>query len=167
MFAPLNAACSPSPKTTAKGSWVFKVKLSSQSKSDWLAGSLTTAKVIAAGAECLLLPLAGTGSESESRRPERAVRKEALSGRVDSASLSVPATMITTVPKTPLTYENGMHSTPAAITFAVSDFDWEESLTLKTQLPFAVVLGEGLHAALRGANMVEGGRERRDLYQGL
>ncbi|KAJ6547808.1 P-loop containing nucleoside triphosphate hydrolase protein [Mycena vulgaris] len=56
MSAPLNATSS-SPQTPANGSRAkFKVKLSSQSKSDWLAGSLTTAKLIAAGAECIPFP---------------------------------------------------------------------------------------------------------------
>ncbi|KAJ6546003.1 hypothetical protein DFH09DRAFT_1282005 [Mycena vulgaris] len=57
MSAPLNAKSSSPPQTPANGSQVkFKVKLSSQSKSDWLAGSLTTAKLIAAGAECIPFP---------------------------------------------------------------------------------------------------------------
>ncbi|KAJ6506460.1 hypothetical protein DFH09DRAFT_1289113 [Mycena vulgaris] len=56
MSAPPNPASSSSPQTPAKGSRVFKVKLSSQSKSDWLAASLTTAKVIAAGVECISFP---------------------------------------------------------------------------------------------------------------
>ncbi|KAJ6543526.1 P-loop containing nucleoside triphosphate hydrolase protein [Mycena vulgaris] len=55
MSAP-NSASSPSPQTPAKGSRVFKSKSSSQSKSDWLAASLTTAKVTAAGAECIPFP---------------------------------------------------------------------------------------------------------------
>ncbi|KAJ6500312.1 hypothetical protein DFH09DRAFT_1336207 [Mycena vulgaris] len=54
MSAPPNAASNPSPQTPATGK--FKVNLSSQSKSDWLAGSLTTAKLIAAGAECVPFP---------------------------------------------------------------------------------------------------------------
>ncbi|KAJ6548012.1 hypothetical protein DFH09DRAFT_1281725 [Mycena vulgaris] len=56
MSAPPNPASSTSPQTQAKGSWVFKSKSSSQSKSDWLAASLTTAKLIAAGAECIPFP---------------------------------------------------------------------------------------------------------------
>ncbi|KAJ6547732.1 hypothetical protein DFH09DRAFT_634051 [Mycena vulgaris] len=57
MSNPLNATSSSPPQTPAKGSQVkFKVRLSSQSKSDWLAGSLTTAKLIAAGAECIPFP---------------------------------------------------------------------------------------------------------------
>ncbi|KAJ6575699.1 hypothetical protein DFH09DRAFT_377819 [Mycena vulgaris] len=55
MSAPNSASSSP-PHTPSKGTRIFKVKLSSQSKSDWLAGSLTTAKVIAAGAECVPFP---------------------------------------------------------------------------------------------------------------
>ncbi|KAJ6547944.1 hypothetical protein DFH09DRAFT_1281699 [Mycena vulgaris] len=56
MSASPNPASSTSPQTQAKGSWVFKSKSSSQSKSDWLAASLTTAKLIAAGAECIPFP---------------------------------------------------------------------------------------------------------------
>ncbi|KAJ6547899.1 hypothetical protein DFH09DRAFT_631824 [Mycena vulgaris] len=56
MSAPPNPASSTSPQTQAKGSRVFKSKSSSQSKSDWLAASLTTAKLIAAGAECIPFP---------------------------------------------------------------------------------------------------------------
>ncbi|KAJ6547737.1 hypothetical protein DFH09DRAFT_1320703 [Mycena vulgaris] len=57
MSAPLNATSSSPPQTPAKGSrFKFKVNLSSQSKSDWLAGSLATAKLIAAGAECIPFP---------------------------------------------------------------------------------------------------------------
>ncbi|KAJ6547999.1 hypothetical protein DFH09DRAFT_1281720 [Mycena vulgaris] len=56
MSAPPNPASSTSPQTLAKGSRVFKSKSSSQSKSDWLAASLTTAKLIAAGAECIPFP---------------------------------------------------------------------------------------------------------------
>ncbi|KAJ6527576.1 hypothetical protein DFH09DRAFT_162964 [Mycena vulgaris] len=56
MSAPHNAASSSPPQTPVKGSQVFKVKPSSQSNSDWLAGSLTTAKLIAAGAECIPFP---------------------------------------------------------------------------------------------------------------
>ncbi|KAJ6500305.1 hypothetical protein DFH09DRAFT_1289825 [Mycena vulgaris] len=56
MSAPPNAESTSPPQTPAKGSQVFKVKVSSQSKSDWLATSLTTAKVIAAGAECIPFP---------------------------------------------------------------------------------------------------------------
>ncbi|KAJ6506482.1 hypothetical protein DFH09DRAFT_1289119 [Mycena vulgaris] len=56
MSAPCNTASSPSPQTPAKGSRMFKSKPSPQSKSDWLAGSLTTAKVIGAGAECIPFP---------------------------------------------------------------------------------------------------------------
>ncbi|KAJ6484278.1 hypothetical protein DFH09DRAFT_1291829 [Mycena vulgaris] len=56
MSAPPNPASSTSPQTQAKGSRVFKSKSSSQSTSDWLASSLTTAKVIAAGAECIPFP---------------------------------------------------------------------------------------------------------------
>ncbi|KAJ6583089.1 hypothetical protein DFH09DRAFT_280467 [Mycena vulgaris] len=57
MSAAPNPASSPSPQTPATRSQVkFKFNLSSQSKSDWLAGSLTTAKVIAAGAECIPFP---------------------------------------------------------------------------------------------------------------
>ncbi|KAJ6468167.1 hypothetical protein DFH09DRAFT_506627 [Mycena vulgaris] len=51
-----NATSSSPSHTPAKGTRIFKVKLSSQSKSDWLAASLTTAKVIAAGAECIPFP---------------------------------------------------------------------------------------------------------------
>ncbi|KAJ6547814.1 hypothetical protein DFH09DRAFT_1505800 [Mycena vulgaris] len=53
---PPNPASRSSPQTPGKRSRVFKVKLSSQSKSDWLASSLTTAKLIAAGAECIPFP---------------------------------------------------------------------------------------------------------------
>ncbi|KAJ6547973.1 hypothetical protein DFH09DRAFT_632327 [Mycena vulgaris] len=56
MSAPPNPASSTSPQTQAKGSQVFKSKSSSQSQSDWLAALLTTAKVIAAGAECIPFP---------------------------------------------------------------------------------------------------------------
>ncbi|KAJ6547939.1 hypothetical protein DFH09DRAFT_1505223 [Mycena vulgaris] len=56
MSTPPNPASSPSLRTQAKGSRVFKSKSSSQSKSDWLAASLTTAKLIAAGAECIPFP---------------------------------------------------------------------------------------------------------------
>ncbi|KAJ6506473.1 hypothetical protein DFH09DRAFT_282549 [Mycena vulgaris] len=56
MSAPPNPASSTSPQTQAKGRRVFKSKSSSQSKSDWLAASLTTAKLIAAGAECIPFP---------------------------------------------------------------------------------------------------------------
>ncbi|KAJ6547728.1 hypothetical protein DFH09DRAFT_1281729 [Mycena vulgaris] len=56
MSTPPHAASSSSLQTPAKGSGVFKGRLSSQSKSDWLAGSLTTAKLIAAGAECIPFP---------------------------------------------------------------------------------------------------------------
>ncbi|KAJ6545997.1 hypothetical protein DFH09DRAFT_1282001 [Mycena vulgaris] len=57
MSAPINATSSSPPQTPAKGSRIkFKVNLSSQSKSDWLAGSLTTAKLIAAGAEYIPFP---------------------------------------------------------------------------------------------------------------
>ncbi|KAJ6521304.1 hypothetical protein DFH09DRAFT_223266 [Mycena vulgaris] len=56
MSTPPNAVSSSSPQTPAKGSGVFEGRLSSQSKSDWLAGSLTTAKLIAAGAECIPFP---------------------------------------------------------------------------------------------------------------
>ncbi|KAJ6545994.1 hypothetical protein DFH09DRAFT_1321232 [Mycena vulgaris] len=57
MSAPANATSSSPPQTPAKGSrFKFKVNLSPQSKSDWLAGSLTTAKLIAAGAECIPFP---------------------------------------------------------------------------------------------------------------
>ncbi|KAJ6543520.1 hypothetical protein DFH09DRAFT_1390615 [Mycena vulgaris] len=56
MSAPPNPASSTSPQTQAKGSRVFKSKSSSQSKSDWLAASLTTAKLIAYGAECIPFP---------------------------------------------------------------------------------------------------------------
>ncbi|KAJ6547953.1 hypothetical protein DFH09DRAFT_1281702 [Mycena vulgaris] len=56
MSAPPNPPSSPSPQTQAKGTRVFKSKSSSQSKSDWLAASLTTAKLIAAGAECIPFP---------------------------------------------------------------------------------------------------------------
>ncbi|KAJ6548005.1 hypothetical protein DFH09DRAFT_1281722 [Mycena vulgaris] len=56
MSAPPNPASNTSPQTQAKGSRVFKSKSSSQSKSDWLAASLTTAKLIAAGAECIPFP---------------------------------------------------------------------------------------------------------------
>ncbi|KAJ6484273.1 hypothetical protein DFH09DRAFT_1291826 [Mycena vulgaris] len=51
-----DAASNSPPPTPAKGPQVFKVKLSSQSKADWLATSLTTAKVIAAGVECIPFP---------------------------------------------------------------------------------------------------------------
>ncbi|KAJ6547806.1 hypothetical protein DFH09DRAFT_1087554 [Mycena vulgaris] len=87
MSAPLNATSSSSPQTSGKGSRVFKVKLSSQSKSDWLTGSLTTAKLITAGAECIPFPyvkgvfgmvviilemveVGNCESEAESGRPE-------------------------------------------------------------------------------------------------
>ncbi|KAJ6523535.1 hypothetical protein DFH09DRAFT_198317 [Mycena vulgaris] len=56
MSAPSIAASSSHPPTPAKARWGFKLKLSSQSKSDWLAGSLTTAKLIAAGADCIPFP---------------------------------------------------------------------------------------------------------------
>ncbi|KAJ6506434.1 hypothetical protein DFH09DRAFT_282256 [Mycena vulgaris] len=56
MSTPPNPASSPSLRTQAKRSRVFKSKSSSQSKSDWLAASLTTAKLIAAGAECIPFP---------------------------------------------------------------------------------------------------------------
>ncbi|KAJ6547760.1 hypothetical protein DFH09DRAFT_1281746 [Mycena vulgaris] len=56
MSNPPNPASRSSPQTPGKRSRVFKVKLSSQSKSDWLASSLTTAKLIAAGAECIPFP---------------------------------------------------------------------------------------------------------------
>ncbi|KAJ6547766.1 hypothetical protein DFH09DRAFT_1087520 [Mycena vulgaris] len=57
MSAPLNATFSSPLQTPANGSRVkFKVELSSPSKSDWLADSLTTAKLIAAGAECISFP---------------------------------------------------------------------------------------------------------------
>ncbi|KAJ6521301.1 hypothetical protein DFH09DRAFT_223244 [Mycena vulgaris] len=56
MSAPSIAASSSRPPTPAKARWGSKFKLSSQSKSDWLAGSLTTAKLIAAGAECSPFP---------------------------------------------------------------------------------------------------------------
>ncbi|KAJ6546001.1 hypothetical protein DFH09DRAFT_1508224 [Mycena vulgaris] len=56
MSAPSIAASSSRPQTPAKASQFFKIKSSSQSKSDWLAGSLTTAKLIAAGAECISFP---------------------------------------------------------------------------------------------------------------
>ncbi|KAJ6547782.1 hypothetical protein DFH09DRAFT_1505737 [Mycena vulgaris] len=56
MSAPHNATSSSPPQAPVKGSRVFKFKPSSQSKSDWLAGSLTTAKLIAAGAECIPFP---------------------------------------------------------------------------------------------------------------
>ncbi|KAJ6500283.1 hypothetical protein DFH09DRAFT_1289820 [Mycena vulgaris] len=56
MSAPSIAASSSRPPTPAKASQFFKIKSSSQSKSDWLAGSLTTAKLIAAGAECIPFP---------------------------------------------------------------------------------------------------------------
>ncbi|KAJ6547981.1 hypothetical protein DFH09DRAFT_1281715 [Mycena vulgaris] len=56
MSSPPNPASSTSPQTQAKGRRVFKSKSSSQSKSDWLAASLTTAKLIAAGAECIPFP---------------------------------------------------------------------------------------------------------------
>ncbi|KAJ6545990.1 hypothetical protein DFH09DRAFT_652564 [Mycena vulgaris] len=56
MSTPSIAASSSRPPTPAKASWVFKSKSSSQSRSDWLAGSLTTAKLIAAGAECIPFP---------------------------------------------------------------------------------------------------------------
>ncbi|KAJ6547802.1 hypothetical protein DFH09DRAFT_634414 [Mycena vulgaris] len=55
MSTPSIAASSSRPPTPAKASQFFKIK-SSQSKSDWLAGSLTTAKLIAAGAECIPFP---------------------------------------------------------------------------------------------------------------
>ncbi|KAJ6545984.1 P-loop containing nucleoside triphosphate hydrolase protein, partial [Mycena vulgaris] len=56
MSNPPNPASRSSPQTPGKRSRVFKVKLSTQSKSDWLASSLTTAKLIAAGAECIPFP---------------------------------------------------------------------------------------------------------------
>ncbi|KAJ6503127.1 hypothetical protein DFH09DRAFT_1102067 [Mycena vulgaris] len=56
MSAAPNASCGSSPQTPAKGTRVFKAKLSSGSNSDWLAGSLITAKVIAAGVECIPFP---------------------------------------------------------------------------------------------------------------
>ncbi|KAJ6547811.1 hypothetical protein DFH09DRAFT_1281763 [Mycena vulgaris] len=56
MSSPHNAASSSPPQAPVKGSQVFKVKPSSQSNSDWLAGLLTTAKLIAAGADCIPFP---------------------------------------------------------------------------------------------------------------
>ncbi|KAJ6524606.1 hypothetical protein DFH09DRAFT_1096018 [Mycena vulgaris] len=133
MFVPPNEACSPSPQKPAKGSQLFKFKPSPQSKSDWLAGWLTTVKVIAAGAECIpfwyvkgvfgmVLVILETVEKVKRNRDDL---KELLCGRSSSPTqklfqqTSTVPKMTTTIPKAPLTYGNGRHSAPAAITFAV------------------------------------------------